>query len=216
MHLWQVLFFFMLERTKRLMMWLKLKRNFKKVCKIQSNLKWIKESKRDQKEEDKNEEINNKVTTKKFWINVKNEKVNIHCMQEYQNRVLLNLADRYFDFTQDFDGNEKNFKPINVIWIRWWKREALAPSQESWKQNKIIYLDNKFDITLGKIAETLTDFGDISIVKDSWVTAFIQFSSFDFTKFNIDTLKGNVFENEYALKLIQKRLEEETILFVYF
>ena len=137
-------------------------------------------------------------------------------MKEHQNKVLFNLADRFFDFTENFDGTERNFNTSNVIWIRWWKKESPTPSQENWKRNKFVYLSEKFDITLGKIAEALTEFGDIVVVKDSWVTAFVEFTSFESEKVKLDSIPENIFENEKMLSIIQSRLEEETIFYSSF
>ena len=162
------------------------------------------------KQKEKEAEENTQSTTggsKSYWVDVKNEEINFDWMKEHQNKIVLDLNDRYFNFNEDFDGIEKDFNTSNVIWIKWWSKIAPKTSQENWKKNKIEYSSDIVEISANAIAEALTEFGDVSIVKDSSISAYIEFASFDPNEFKRGISKENIFKNSVVLKKIQKKLE---------
>ena len=122
---------------------------------------------------------------------------------------MLDLNDRYFDFNENFDGEEKDFNTSNVIWIKWCSKRAPKTTQENWRRSRVEYLDEQTEITANVLAEALTEFGDVSIVKDSPFSAFVEFSSFNPSDFKRGLTKESVFKNAATLKSIQIKLEND-------
>lgn len=172
-----------------------------------------KKKRREMKAEDKDTGSNSQNSgsgNRQFWSDIRGEKVDLLPMDEFKNKIVLDLNDRYFDFSENFNGKEQNFDTSSVVWIRWCKREAPTHSQENWNKNKIEYEKDKTEIIVSRLAEILSAFGDVSIVKDSSVSAFVEFTSYDPKNFKRTANKDTVFQNKSVLKDIQKCLEEET------
>lgn len=172
-----------------------------------------KKKKREMKAEDKDTGCNSQGSTgngHNFWEGIRGEKIELGPMLEFSNKIVLDLNNRYFDFSEEFDGKERNFDTSSVIWVRWCKRKLLTSEQENWSKNKIEYERERHDIVVSQLADILTHYGDVSIVKDSPVSAFVEFTSFDPKDFKRTANKGNVFKNESVLKEICRRLKSGT------
>jgi hypothetical protein len=173
--------------------------------------------KRDLKAEDK-DTVSTTARSSTFrgqlWMDLRGEKVDFTPMQPFHNRIVLDLNDRYFDFSEEFDGKETNFDVSNVIWIRWAKREAPLCDKEDWSNNRVKYPEGKVEIIVSRLAEILSNYGDVTIVKDSKVSAFVEFTSCDPANFKRSVGKRNtqknVLKHDAVLKDIQSRLEQET------
>ena len=151
-------------------------------------------------------------------MDLRGERIDLSPMEEYKSKIVLDLNDRYFDLSEDFDGVEENFDTSNVIWVRWAKRDAPTHSQENWNKNKIEYEGDNTTIVVSNLAEFLSEFGDVTIVKDSPFSAFVEFTSFDPKVFKKvikkptkkSIKKENLIRSKSVLKEIEKKLVEMT------
>lgn len=148
--------------------------------------------------------------TKQFWIEIKHEPINFEVLDELSNRIIFDLNGRFFDFSHRFNGKDVNFNTSNVIWIKWCTKKKLLYDKLNWKHDKVQYETEKTDIIVQRLAEILAELGDVSIVKDTDVSAFVEFTSFDAPLFQKKGKKGGILKDKKVLDAIGKKLEIHT------
>lgn len=180
------------------------------------NVKRGRRNRREMKAEDKDTGTNSQNSTgnsKQLWSDIRGEKIDFSSMDIYKNKIVLDLNERYFDFSEEFDGSEPNFNPDNVVWIRWCKRKDTTHQKEDYKNSEVVYDDeNKIEILSSKLAEILSSYGDVSVVKDSPVSAYVEFTSFEPKEFKRSVKKEKLFKTQSVLNLIRDKLEDETFI----
>ncbi|CAI2361918.1 unnamed protein product [Moneuplotes crassus] len=146
------------------------------------------------------------------WMGLRGEKVNLEHIEDLRNKVVFDLSNRYFDFSEEFDGTEEGFNTNNVIWVRWAEKANDPPTvaQEDWLNNKIEYKSEKVNIIVSNIAEILSKFGDVTIAKDSLVSAYIEFTSVEPGIFKKRSKKLPLFQTKAVLKQIENKLKDKT------
>ena len=127
-----------------------------------------------------------------------------------QNRIIFDLNNRYFDFSSEFNGKEANFDTSNIIWIKWCDRQKIPYEKLNWRHNKIKYEPEKNEILVQHLAELLSEFGDVSVVKDSCVSAYVEFTSFELWDLKRTCKKSEMLKDKKVLEKIREKLENFT------